>query len=334
MLIVSRVVAATVIDGGGYGNSGWLCIVAAVLLDLPLAIIVDRRRAGRTGDAGIAARAGCLALACVAVFEIAAVMRLTINSISYSEMQNMNVNLIMFITLAGCYYAIGKNGAGVCNAARVLTYIFFMVFAVIFLAQIKRLEPMWLMPLFGPGVRPIINGTIAMAGYLAAAPMIHSLAQRGESRKTSCVASLIVSALIAAVLCALRGMMAPALANTQLTRFLQLDILISNGRQPLSLQLPVLVALHAGFIVSIAGYALAAAGNIQRCFGGLGGRACAAAALIAAAALCMAGLAESDGALLAADWKFAITAAALMTIIISEAPKKRAAVGKDLGAEV
>ena len=319
VLAASRVLTAVAIDGGNYGNSGWICVIAGFILNLPLAIAVDRRPPSARGGTGILPRIGGGILALISIFEAATVMRIIVNSISYSEMLTIPVTWITVATLLGCFYAICKNGSGICNAARIWIYIFLLIFAVVIIAQLKLMKPRWLTPVFGPGMGALAEGTVAVAGYQAAVPMIHSLSVRENKKRVSCVASLGIASLAALMLCLFRGMMAPVLTNIGLTRYLQFDTLITNGRESLSLQLPLLVALHAGFIVSLAGYSLVAAGSIQRITPKLDGRVCGAIALGLVFLLCMINAAESDGAIIAAKWEFVSTSAALLLLLISGA---------------
>ena len=226
------------------------------------------------------------------------------------------------ISLAGCIYVMSKNGAGVGNAAKIWMYAGIVLTAVIFIAQAGKYRVGWLLPVFGPGAHNLAGGAVSVAGYMAAAPMLHALAEGDRSGKNSCAATVIIIGAVSAAVCAFEGMMAPVLTGADMTRFRAIDTLVSNGRTALSLQLPILTAVNGGYIAALAGYCFMAAMAFQRIFGRISGRAWAV--IVAAAVFCInaAGIAGRKGALTACGWEFIAAAAAVAVITMGLKKKK------------
>ena len=93
-----------------------------------------------------------------------------------------------------------------------------------------------------------------------------------------------------------------------------IDELIANGRQSLSLKLPLLTVIYGGYISSIAGYCFAASAALQKCFGKVSGKVCAIVIIGAVYAVNVSGIAARKGILMVSGWEFVAAAVAAVSM--------------------
>lgn len=312
VLVSARIFSHLAIDGGDMGNAAWICALLGAILVLPLGIIADVRPS--LSEKSFPVKAGLLVICIIGIFEGAAVLGLITDTIKCSGMLRASSAWIATTTLLGCLYAVFKNGDGLCNGVRIWIFAFIALLAVIVITQARFYRPGWLLPILGPGVGKLAAGTASAAGIASFAPLIHMLAEPDDDKGMCCTKSLIISGIAAAILCAMKGMMAPVLVGTDLSRFHVIDELIANGRQSLSLRLPLLTVIYGGYISSIAGYCFAASAALQKCFGKMSGKVCAIVIIGAVYAVNVSGIAARKGILMVSGWEFVAAAVAAVSM--------------------
>lgn len=176
------------------------------------------------------------------------------------------------------FWCVSRNGDAVGNGATLWLWLFpaLLLLVVLFQARHYRLE--WLAPWLGNGPTEIAANGLAAAGWTIPASAILMLSDDakadGEGSSRPFVLISLV-AVVAALLLFLRLMMAPAPlgGNSWLQR---LDALLTNGRAPLYLQLPMIVMWYAGLFHLLACEGFACAAILQRLTGRGDGRLYAA----------------------------------------------------------
>ena len=197
-------------------------------------------------------------------------------------------------------WIVSRNGAGAVYGAALWLRLLPLLFLPVLLTQLSHFRAAWLFPILGDGAALLPD--ILRSALLLALPFATSrLLSEGEPPRDRRFNPL-TAGLIAAVLLLLRQMMTPAMPGVLDASWLnRLDSLLTNGRAPLYLQLPM-IALWTVCLVNLASFdALAGSAGLQRLAPGLDGRLCGAAV----AGVALVGLMVTDAASFAAgrwDW--------------------------------
>lgn len=312
-LIAARSFMTLAIDGAEYQNSGWACMVGGYLLALPLAIFVDLSGADILRGTGGIWKAICAVFAAAAAYEAAAVSRLMVNSVSYSDLETVSPAAVTLAMLLVAAYAAIKNGRGVGNAARLWLIAFAAIFAIIIIMNVRYMRPRWLTPVLGPGIGKLTDGSVSVAGNISCGALLQLLSSRASPHgRRSCVRSVTIGCATGLALCLYWGMMSPVRTGGRIDRLTRLEMLLSNGRTDLGAQLPMTFAWFTAYIVALAGYVYMAAAFCQEIAPRANGKHIAVFTALIAFVIAGAGLAESDGAAFAAGWEYA----AFATLIV------------------
>lgn len=314
-LVSARLVMTLVIDGGDLGNSSWMCVIGGFILNLPLAMATDMRRLSSDND-GAVWRGAWAIIALVCVYNAAASLQLLINIIAYSERARASAELTTIIILLVCLYAITKNGHGIGNSTKLWMLIFSLLFAISIVVQFPLLNTGWLTPIFGAGFGKLAEGTIAAAGCQSVAIIIHMAVSGENDTNHPSLKSLSIASALGLAIVLIRDMMSPVFVYETATRAREIDILISNGRQSLGLQFPLLVSTFSAFIINTAGYMFLGAYGIQRLLKKPGGFLCGAITAAIIFAICALSLAASEQLLIIRRYEFIITAIPVLILMI------------------
>lgn len=243
-------------------NSGWLAALVGGALALPFAFAADRlfhRReisvAGALESGGQTAllRVLCALLALPLLFDAAVVARGVCSSASYMSLYAIGTPILLASQMGMCLWCAQLGGDAIGFSARLWTRVLFCLLAIVVLFQIPTLRPAWITPILGPGIPALLDGALRVSGWLSLLLGVFLISERNPDRngsRFSPVRTVSLAALTAAVMLALRGMLTPALVGGNLTSgFFHLDTLLSNGRTPLSLQLPLTIIWFIGLFM-------------------------------------------------------------------------------------
>lgn len=311
-LIAARCFMTLTIDGAAYHNSGWVCMLGGYLLALPLAVAIDMSRFDFLRATGFVWKAICAVFAAVMAYEAAAVSRLLINSLSYSNLETVSPVTMTLVMLLIAMYAVIKNGRGVGNAAKLWIIAFVVTFAIIIVMNLRYMRPRWLTPVLGPGTGKLIEGSISAAGNISCGALLHLFIKYADPRgRRSCVRSVTIGCAAGLALCLYWSMMSPMQSDGRLDRLTRLELLLSNGRTDLGVQLPMTFSWFMAYIVALAGYSYISTAFCQEIAPRINGKYIAPFTALVAFIIATAGLAESSGATLVASWEYPAFAALL-----------------------
>lgn len=266
-------------------NAGWISVLAALLLCLPLALLsgIFTRASGavpvasaleQCAGAGFA-RAVCALFVPVALEQGVVAADALIGSVRYVELsESPAVSLLLPLLLFAVPAAL-LNGQSLGGGARVWTRVAAPLLALVILEQLKCYRTQWLTPLLGPGVPLLARGALNGAGMLCPFVIVWLCSEpdeRDAQRRGLLAVPVALVGLVCAGLAALYAMMAPAAVGASLSDGFQIDRLLSNGRASLLLQLPLVLLWYFGLLFCTAGNIFLAAKLAQLVVPKLDGR--------------------------------------------------------------
>lgn len=252
-MLILRAFQYLALDSADYGNARWICALGGMALALPVAALLARGRS----------RALYAVLALLGAVEASRIAGTILETAEYCGLNALPPKLTLLMTLLGCFYAIGKAGAGIGNGARLWSMVFLTLAVLVLIAEVRHLEPLWLAPLLGPGPLKLLRGSVSCAGIYLGGFSVWLLADGPKSEHKFEPRPLMLGGLVTTGLCLYLGMMAPA-ALEAADRVFRLDELIANGRASLSLQLPVVFLWFMGLIAALCGYGFLSAAALNR----------------------------------------------------------------------
>ena len=313
VIIAVRISAAMTIDGHEYLNCGWLCAAIGTLGAIPFAFAADRNPAVKKPEGRQWLTGAVYAVFAVYMaYQAAAVLRLLINTISYSNLQNVHPTMISVILMIAGIYIVSKNGTGIGGAVKLMGIGICVMSLIVLLTSVGDMQLNWFAPVLGPGRQRIIKGALLAFGQMLSGILLVMLAEGGG--RFECVKTVATGGVAATALCVYWTAMTPVQLTKHINRLTGIELLLSNGRTSLAALLPITVICFAALIMAMYGSIYGSAisikhifRNIKRPFAG----AISAAAVFAAAA---AGIAESDMLRIVSEYSWIFMAAALAVI--------------------
>lgn len=168
--------------------------------------------------------------------------------------------LPLLLAIARCCW-LGMDALG--GAARIWSGLFALLMVVVILCQLPCYHPGWLAPWLGNGFNSIMMASVRAAGWIALLSSGAVVACNDGLLFRDVLKSVLLATTVATALVALRRMMSPAMA-LESSRAIGIDALLTNGRGPLYLQLPMIVAWFAGMLHLMCFEALAACAMVRR----------------------------------------------------------------------
>lgn len=233
------------IDQTGALNAGWLCAAASLLLALPAAFALSR--AARLGNDGAwqnlasrAPRALSLAFECLfaalLVLDAASNARMMANTANAMSQNGKAIYQLMIpMTLLGIF-AAAQGADAAARISRLWLLIMPLLLGTVIAVQFKRFNWRWLTPLLGTGTARIADGTAYCGGCSAMLLMMWAVAVP-DRKRGGAFKALLLGTLLSAGLLILMQMLSPADVVNPPTHAARIDLLLSNGRVALSLQL-------------------------------------------------------------------------------------------------
>lgn len=284
---------ALYIDGYSlYMNSGWMCIVLGSLIALPFISAV--KKLGKKDPDSYIWRTLCIVIALYMAHTAAGITRLLINSVSYSNLQTVSPVLLSAIMLLACLYVNMKNASGLANAVKVCGIAFLLLLSIILVSNLGHMNYRWLRPFGAADAGTLYRGSIYVAGSVTAAALIHMIAGEDDS-SGGVLRGSIIGALIALVLSVYTSVMSPVDIASVHSRLQNIEMLISNGRTSLGVQLPITLAWFLGYLLVLTSYCYSAALFMQNALRGQRPVVPSVMSAIAVFVFANCGLAESEG---------------------------------------
>ena len=289
---------------GATHNGAWIAALLSALPTLPWLTGLDALRSSLNGRAGIPLKVALL-IGCA--WNGAVVLSFVTRSADYLTLNHVPAAVIALPLVLALLWCLWRNGDALGWFALLWTRVFPAFMLLVLLLQLRHYRPAWLCPLFGDGWRTLLkSGAMATGAYVPAGALllVSDAPKHGKVARASAVS--IRGAVVAAALLALWLMMTPTVRSGD-TWLYRLDTLLTNGRAPLYLQLPMIVLWFISLAQLLSCACFAAAALLQRLVSKLDGRICAVIVVLVCALAAWYGMAEIHPGALA--WLFVVAAA-------------------------
>ena len=292
------------LDSGPVHNGVWIAALVAVLPAIPYLLCLDAVSGGCLQKTWIRRLLALLFLpmALLDAAQVLSVIVRTSGCLTLDYVPAFWLALPMALVILWCVW---RNGDAIGYAAILWSKVFPALMLLVVLLQARHYRPEWLMPLLGNGWRDIVTGGVRASGCLAASTAVLLAADGSGKAQTRGYSFgwLAFAPAIAALLLALRLMMAPTGVGA-MPWTARLDALLTNGRAPLYLQLPMILTFFTGLLHLLACDGFAASALLQGLVPALDGRLCGAVVAVASLALSLQDLTGSGVTL----WLFFVAA--------------------------
>lgn len=248
--LTAKVFSGVILDSPTLYNSRWIAALIGGIIALPAALSADRIRQKYAAPPLSGLRPCILlpvsaALAVIFAFDAAITAVSIAASASYIAVSNVTTFYLLLPQFALCVWCLSFNGNAIGSAGRLLGQLLLAVIAIAAVFALPKYRPNWLTPLLGPGVSTLAAGALRCAGWYSMLIPIFLLAESDPERKPvrfRAARSLCAATVLSVALLVLHSMLSPALlTGDEATRLSRMDALLSNGRLPLGMQLPMIV---------------------------------------------------------------------------------------------
>lgn len=254
--VISRLFYGLMVDAPEVHNGAWLSVLLGLGLSLPALWLVQR-----ASEKGRTLLMWGLMLA-VGV-DAAGMLEAAAFSESCIAFNHIPAPVLMLPLLLAAVRCLWLGGDALGASARVWMRAFVPLLPVVILCQWSCYRPAWVFPIFGFGMEGILRGGLRAAGWIVTIGGA-AVALCDGARLPKVFRSLSIAALVAGLLILLRLMMAPAMDSAGMSRRVQLDALLTNGRAPMVLQLPMIVVYFIGMLHLLCFETWAAAALLHR----------------------------------------------------------------------
>lgn len=147
--------------------------------------------------------------------------------------------VVLPVTLLAFVCAIfGMEACG--RSAQIWIRIMLPLLAIMVIVQFRNYRTEWLTPLLGGGTSAIFDGSVRSAGYILLLSLPWLICTEDRCHKNIGFFAML-GAFAAAGMLAILSMLSPALIHTTLSRSARIELVLSNGRVHLMLQLLMVV---------------------------------------------------------------------------------------------
>lgn len=327
--VSARLIMGVFLDMPWLYNAGWISVLAAALLCVPLGILADRftRASGPGGIAGALereagkapTRAVCGALCLLAIYETAVTARVLSNTVRHVALSEASAISLLLPLLIVAMFAAYFNGLALGSAARIWVKIIPFLLLIVILVQAKSFRAAWLTPILGPGADVLATGAVSASGWLSLTVMIWLCAEkdeRAEGKRAPVLGTMLFTGVYCALVLVLLAMMSPPSVRADLTRTYQLDKLLANGRTSQASQLPLIILWYNSLIFAVSTNLFLSAKLMQIALPRLDGRLTVLVSGVAAGAAAMLGLAEQSMTAGVSQWLFALVGALFAVLLL------------------
>ena len=276
-----RLIAAASMDGAQLMNSGWLSAILSCLMTIPAMLIIAMITHADVHAKPIALldralcplmrRAFCLVLCLGSLYELPITLRMLTFSAEYSALDHHPMMALMTTALLGCYAACARGGAGLCGSALTWRPLYYTITAIVAIVMLQSVNPLWLMPIFGPGLGQIMRSAIAFAGMQSAliTGWLCFSAESGDSQTGGAgypltgpllmLRTLGRSAAISTGMTLIICMLSPAMPGAPTERDFNLEHFLANGQHVNTLQFPMMFTWFLSLAIMMGFYMYSAA---------------------------------------------------------------------------
>lgn len=284
--IAVRLVYDLALDCENAGNGAWLSALLGGLLALPALVMYRDILASSLRDRR-AALAPILLLLC-ALIDGAGVLSGIARSAAYLSPRPVSEALMLLPVALAVIWCVSRRGDAPGDSAALWTRAIPLLLIVIVSLQLRCLNPRWLNPAFSEGFAAIQECALRAAGDIAALSGLWLLTdpqQDGPQSRRDILVAPMAGVAAALPLLILHCMMTPPVVNGGASWLNRLDALLTNGRAPLYLQLPMIAVWLMSLAHLAACEGLLATGVLRRLMPHWSHALCAALAVLMQLAL-------------------------------------------------
>ena len=328
--IATRIFYGLVIDSPSLYNGAWISALIGALLAAPLIWCIhmtftDGNNALLNGPFKTNTLPHLpliIALILSASIDGAITARCIANSARYVAFDYIAMFYLLLPLFFAAFWCVNCNGDAIGAGARIWVKTFPLLMIIIIILQFPHYRLDWLTPILGSGWQDILDGGLKTAGWISTMGGMLMLVNHDsptESRALHPVITVGIATGLAMFLIALRLMMTPTLfSDDNLSRLFQLDSLLTNGRAPLSLQLPLLIIWFVSMLNLMIYDTFIAAALIQRIFRKLHGSICGIIAVLGVAVLSLTPFSNASNAEIISMWQFlGVAGTALISVLFN-----------------
>lgn len=260
--MISRLFYGLMVETPEVHNGAWLSALLGLGLALPVLWLIHRA-AGRRGNPLLP-----WTLLLMAGLDAAEMLSATAFSESCVAFNPIPAPLLMLPLLLAAGRCLWLGGDALGGSARVWMRAFVPLLLVVVVYQWPYYRPAWLFPLWGFGMGGLLRGGLRAAGWIVTLGGAALMLCDGARFSRVC-RSLMLATTVVILLILLRLMMAPGMDVAGMGRRVQLDALLTNGRAPMYLQLPMIIIYFVGMLHLLCFETWAASALLRRVISGM-----------------------------------------------------------------
>ena len=282
---VTRIFIDLALDGGPVHNGVWIAALLGALPVLPYLVCLDMVGVGKCRYATVGRLLAGLLLAATAL-DGARIVSVVLRASGFLVLDPVSPFMLVLPVVLAALWCTCRNGDAIGYAAMLWRRAFPALMLVVMILQWRHYRPQWLRPWLGNGWGEIAGEAIRTAGCYVPATSVLLICRHDDEtgKRPFTVAWIALASAVASLLLVFRLMMTPSGTN-DMAWISRLDALLTNGRAPLYLQLPMIVAFFVGLMHLLACECFAAAALLQRLIPRLNGRVCAGIVILICAVL-------------------------------------------------
>ena len=263
----ARVFWGVAVDYTDAMNASWIAALAALVLILPLSFAV--RQAAELSSASpwenmargvpkIIANVFSALFIAVLIFDCAVNMRLLASTANIMALSDIPIAALMLPIALLIAYSVKCGASGVGYSARIYLLCMPLLLIVVFIVEFKAYRIGWLFPILGGGARAIANTAQVCAGW-GALICLTSMVSLPDRKRHVLMRAILLAMITAAILLLALRMLYPSLTGAQITRATRADMIFSNGRVALSLQMILTILWYGSILYLLSAEAVTAA---------------------------------------------------------------------------
>lgn len=274
--LILRLFNAIALDGAALGNSGWISLLLAGIFSIPiilmLCLLTRTQPSVRSIDildqafSRVFRRIYCLFLLAFSLFDMATNTRTLVYVTQYVAFDQSPTLLLAGFAVLICLAACLMGGTGVSGSVQMWSYLFMGLLGIVLISELEYYNPRWLLPLLGPGLDPILNASFSYAGMITTSVATWLLMddEQGKDR-TGGVSykptgpwlmfrNVLIALGVSLVLVLAMSMLTPTMPKAPNGLTFRVELMLSNGFNDTSLQLPLMIAWFIPMLLTLAYY--------------------------------------------------------------------------------
>ena len=230
--ILCRLFYGLMIESPEVSNGAWLSVAIGFILSVPLILLFRAERAGRYVQWVL------LPLLLLDAGDVVEIIAFSESCLAFNHIAKAVLMVPLILTALWCAF-LGGDAIGA--SARIWMHVFLFLMLVIIICQRRYYHPAWLTPALGYGWEGILRAAVRAAGWMSAIALSAMRLCSQTPRRGRVLRCMALACAAAVALIVFRSMKTPVMDGDGLRRDIRIDAILTNGRAPLYLQLPMIV---------------------------------------------------------------------------------------------